>query len=391
MFHDPIRRGSLLVVVTGLVAMLLSISLVVMVRMRSQSARVQLVVRDAQARILLVGALQYLQETSRLGWGSTPAEEAFGWTDIRDGEPGPRGPSGPDGTIANLGWSAGGGYPAPGAAMRGETGCWQLPPYAVKLRRTPNPVRMDPADATDEAIAAVLKQPPPAKDDAYEATYKPMWDRAHTKNPFVGGWGALDPQPVHDTYAAFSVGDRRLRPETVGLGWFRIYRETPGEHNGIPDDAGGDWYDTMPLPGHGVFIVTVAEGATRGYRFWDSAGHDFLNGDAGRAFPGVSRLEPVTAQGSGDFADEETFRTLRLSERLLWYRVQWSAGTSAGFDAFALYRGNWQGQQLSGGNPQNDFGGLLTKNHSPGDVNRPYASCGAITLVQRLEREPPRW
>ena len=80
------RDGAVLIIVVGLSMVLLGLSVTFMMRMRSEAQETQIVVAEAQARLMLHAGLMYLQEASRLGWG----EETYGWTDIRDGGLGPR-------------------------------------------------------------------------------------------------------------------------------------------------------------------------------------------------------------------------------------------------------------------------------------------------------------
>jgi hypothetical protein len=101
---SSLRRGSVLIIIAGLCTILLTLSMTFLVKMRMESEESILLIRDAQARIMLVSALQYIQESSRLGWrdmskvatdpwgDGAPGFETFGWTDVRDGTIGPRGP-----------------------------------------------------------------------------------------------------------------------------------------------------------------------------------------------------------------------------------------------------------------------------------------------------------
>ncbi|MFT3766290.1 MAG: hypothetical protein QM820_12385 [Minicystis sp.] len=101
------RRGSILIIVSGLAAVLLVMSLTFLVRMRADGRESLLVLQEAQAHVMLQAALNYVQESSRLGWDvpesgdddlPAPAmpfvpdehEEAFGWNDVRDGSAGPK-------------------------------------------------------------------------------------------------------------------------------------------------------------------------------------------------------------------------------------------------------------------------------------------------------------
>lgn len=372
------RRGTVLILVAGIAALLLSLAFAFLARVRVDAESAQLVVRDAQSRIMLSAAIHYVQETARLGWGGgDPALEAYGWTDVRDGEAGPRGPwraGGPQ----RLGWTPGGGYPAPGGAMRGDAFCWDLPPYAVRSTTAPNPL-VPTATLRDPATinAYIGLQPRDTNFDAHKPHWQELFDQATAT-----GAGALDPQPVADTWTAYAEGRRRVRPESANLAWFRVYRERPEEHDG----DGSPWYDTMPCAGHGVFIITVGSSATRGFRFWNSAGNDFLGGETRSA--GFDRtLEPVTAEESGWF-DETSFRLARASDRLQWFRIEWTAAAGGGLDVRDTY---WR-PPASG---SIDYGrlltGLLTQTARGNDRNFSPSYGGSIAWIQRLEKEPPRW
>jgi hypothetical protein len=67
-------HGSILIIVAGLCSILLMLSMTFVFRMRSEAAESGIILQDAQARIMLVAAMQYVQESSRLGWaGASPA------------------------------------------------------------------------------------------------------------------------------------------------------------------------------------------------------------------------------------------------------------------------------------------------------------------------------
>jgi hypothetical protein len=111
------RDGSVLLIVLGLLAIVLAAVTAFLALMRADAEESGLLVGQARARIMLVAACQYLQETSRLGWSPLPADQlatdahgeilslqqSFGWTDVRDGSLGPRGPQ-PVPAAAAPGW-----------------------------------------------------------------------------------------------------------------------------------------------------------------------------------------------------------------------------------------------------------------------------------------------
>lgn len=385
------RRGTILVLVAGIAAMLLSLTVAFYLRVKGGAETARLVQADAQARIMLSAALMYLQETSRLGWGGDrahtgihdPAAEAFGWTDIRDGEPGPRGPTQPGGARPAL--YRPGAYPALGTAMRGDTFTWRRAPYAMSQQMAPNPVVIPARDASgtdlhdDRSISEnYIGKPKGSKN--YIRLYLPVWQAVldGIKEEGVANYSA---PPATENWDDFARGEQVARPESEGLAWFRIYREEPAEHDGIPNNADGDWYDVMPIAGHSVFVIAAGAGASRGYRFWDQS-TDWLGG-VRRSARWSAKIEPQTASSSGLF-DEQTFAAIRGAERILWFRAEWSAWTSAGFVPTESLEANISGH-----------GGLvtalLTRNaKAPWKNAYPFAG-GTFSFIQRLEREPPRW
>ncbi len=109
------RRGAVFLIVVGMCSLLLSLSIAFLVAMRRDGEESRLFNQGIQARAMVLAALQYLQEGSRIGWDrpETPeCEEAFGWIDVRDGSPGPRDRSG-----LPL-FDAGAGFPAIGGVAR---------------------------------------------------------------------------------------------------------------------------------------------------------------------------------------------------------------------------------------------------------------------------------
>jgi hypothetical protein len=387
MRHKPkSRHGSILVLVAGMSALLLALAVSVLASSRALNEPSVIVLQEAQNRITLGGALQFIQETSRMGWGNTPADQAFGWTDVRDGDIGPRGPRSAGGTISRLGWTPGGNFPAPGGVYRGDMFAWRLPPYAISLNATPNPFQLTASDQDQATWAPIVGASPVIREwndgsPTRSASAEPFWLRAVTEartngTPYIS-------QPVKNTWAEFAAGDKLPLPESVGRAWFRIYRETSSDCNG----DGSPWYDTVPFAGSGTFIVTVGAGGTRGYRFWDST-TDFLNGRT--SLPASSSsystpMDPVTAQSAGEFVTSDQFRFLRQSERIAWYRVQWTANSSAGLDPTIVQ----SAVRDPGGN--NQYQGILAQTERSNDLNTIPRFGGSIRWIQRLEQEPPVW
>ncbi|MBA3707308.1 MAG: hypothetical protein H0W83_00645 [Planctomycetes bacterium] len=441
-----------MVIVAGLCMILLTLAVTFLVKMRMDSQESIMLVRDAQARIMLVSALQYIQESSRLGWrdlskiitdpwgDGSPGYETYGWTDVRDGSIGPRGPryynptSAGDpkqDTLTQPTWWPGAGYPqdadgkfynaytyavgslpasgsrkwpCPGSAMRGDMYVEVQPRFAVRLQKVANPFYARSDEANSVEAKAFLDDPSYTTATSVGDLLKNIhfldgasvldgpYPNAPVKNgipgqtavswiPFMNQWrsegfGGLDPQPVSATLALAKIGDDTPRPTSANLGWFRIYRELPSDHDmdGIP------YFDHVPLEGHGVFIIACGGGATKGYRFWNAAD------------PGYSiDLEPVTAQNSGLFVDESMFREMRASERILWYRAEWTAasgGSANTVDHYNVEEGVMSGQFSTAGsysgNNQNSWGDTRLD-------NRRVSFFGSFKWIQRLERDPVKW
>lgn len=405
------RTGAVLILVVGMTAMLAALALVFLARMRADAEDSAVVGREVQARLMWHAALMYLQETSVIGWGPDvdppgaggriPGSMAFGWTDLRNGSLGPRGQrgspgvaTGPDGLPVPTWWQSGWGtyvpspldaqlpaegrrrWPCPGSAVRIGMGVPVRTPYAIQATLAPNPLLPLPAHGT-------------VGDAAWDATEwndgadRSEWPSAWTTTAYrisggnAGTPGALDPQPVSDTWAAFSSGLREgdalaMRPGTEG-GWFRIYREVLADH----DNDGSPAYDLVALhdpatpqyKNWNVFIIACGSGSTRGFRFWDLPA-----GDPRRA------LEPVTARESGHWTDQAIFETLRSSERIRWYRVEWTGHASGGLGLERDEREWLLSDQV------ND----RYANPAPTRTT-PNSKGGSFAWIQPLTSEPEKW
>ncbi len=245
------RHGSVLIVVTGLSALLATMALGFLLRMRSDAEEARLMTRELQARVMLAGALNYVQEGARLGWGG----ETFGWRDVRDGMPGPRGFLGDHAGTTLVGaldpitgfgpGGAGTGvYPAiRGRAARCPMQPMRRPPFAVLARLTPNPIPL--SGPGDPNLAAPWSQ--------------------------LISYQVPDPSPAGATRAEFVAGDRAPLPVAVPA-WFRCYRS---------DIA--------------TFVLTCGSGASQGFRSWSeavAAGQGGIFGDEA-AFAAVRADETV--------------------------------------------------------------------------------------------------
>lgn len=211
------RHGTILIIVAGISALLASLALAFLVRMRSDMQESQLFLAQTQARVMLGGALSYIGETARLGWDdpATPEhEEAYGWVDVRDGSVGPRDRTGRALYQAEIDPVLGKGerWPAIGSwTVCDSQHLWTRPPTAISPNVTPNPIQQDPSLQWRELI----------------------------------GFAKPGPQPQAPDWGTFIGGDDQAMTGTANPCWFRLYRRKPA-----------------------VFIITCGAGASGGFRTW---------------------------------------------------------------------------------------------------------------------------
>ncbi|HYE04088.1 MAG TPA: hypothetical protein VEL07_01095 [Planctomycetota bacterium] len=181
------RHGAVLIVVAGLAAVIAAMALAFLARMRADADDSAVLVREVQARLMLAAALQYVNESGRLGHG----EEAFGWRDVRSGLPGPRDLFGRKLYVGDDLTGIGGAFPAVGGVARCPVQRLIRPPYAIRQDLVPNPIALDPGRSWAELVN-------------------------HT---------VPTPQRSSDVYADFAAGDRRPVGGASGQAWFRVRRE----------------------------------------------------------------------------------------------------------------------------------------------------------------------
>ena len=453
---SKLQQGMLLIVVAQLMIVIIVMTLSFIVVMRKDGANSQLVSVEAQSRLMLHAGLMYIQEGSRLGWAYDPASPegqdaasthgwpaavgtAYGWTDTRDGSLGPRGPrpygqgNDSDDIPAPSWWQFGSSYkpfpldnelppirdrrfPCPGSAMRAAMPVLERAPYVTDGRYNYNPIRHgDPNDPNQWAL--------PRGTDFY-----PM--------------AALDPQPQANDWDNFASGEiipigqqgnvqqqslpenqYVLKSQSVGKAWFRVYRELLEDHdadgfaykygNSYLEEIGGransaftndnfPWkWDSVALfdPNYpqlknwNVFIITCGAGGTRGFRWWSLS-----TDDSRRA------LEPITAEESGYFRNEDEFRLLRKQETISWYRVEWSS-VIGGFADMRVYEAH-HGKKinLSAWRSTHGIADKDPLGTSPQDVEKGTGAIriplrnyiistqgGNFSFIQRLPSEPPNW
>lgn len=344
------RSGTVLIIVSALSALLVSLSLTFLARVRSDVEEGDLQIQLAQARVTLVAACQYIQEASRIGWDIKPGAvgsvdrppeaaqwtehlEAFGWIDVRDGALGPRittsasTPSNPSGSHPYDPADIDSGalrFPI-GKPQRFDLYVEEAPPYAISLRATYNPV----STVAPDNGRAYLRYP-----DPQPARGLNHW-AGTSADPAFGVSGA--------DFARWEEGDPRPRQATVGRTWFRLVREPTGA----------------------VFTITCGAGGTRGYRTWQ---------------------EVKDATDTDRFNNDEVyFNTLAASEVRLWYRVEWSPATTA-IDMNFLREHEEQTFRVGtptyrGNNPDNNYSGQQMAPNMG----------GTIQWIQRLRHEPEVW
>jgi hypothetical protein len=352
------RRGTVLIIVSGIAGLLSALTVVFLITVRSDLDDVTILVQEGQARLMLSSACSYIQEASRIGWdfpsaavspdGGTQSEycEAFGWIDVRDGELGPRVNTAPNAAIGysdntsppaktftspskvSLGThvsppdylQAGAGNFPIGVARRFPMYVMTQPPYAIQLTVDYNPVLQAPN--SDNGVS-YLRYPDP----------QPV-----TVNGYPG--------TVSDAnFASWCTGNRTPRENSYGMSWFRLVREPSGS----------------------VFTVTCGAGATMGYRTW----------------PEVQADGPAAMQLFNN--DQTLFNSLSDDEYRSWYRVEWSPATATTEMNYLL-----EGQEymfildthtmVSGGAINGYSGGEMAPNMG-----------GTIQWIQRLAMEPPYW
>jgi hypothetical protein len=315
LIHQSVTRsGTILIMVAGISALLASLALTFLVRMREDVISSHQIMREVQARIMLAAACNYIMETSRMGWdhplfedglpsnynGTVPGNpinaddqlhrEGFGWVDVRDGQIGPKDEKGYLMSEPRIGQI----NPATGRprgagigsslkviewidlmlsedqrpAVRCPMYVMKRPPFAVKPIVSPNPVLTTGANE-----------------------FKPY------TNLWLGGaddpWRHLDPQPVvslnrdiKDFRREYAIGDKAPDSRYSNDAWFRVWRAGPA-----------------------LFVVTCGAGKTQGFKTWDEV-----------------KKEQAQPQF---FNDPAYFQTLLGDENYLFYLVEWSPYVSA--------------------------------------------------------------
>jgi hypothetical protein len=343
------RRGSLLIIVSGFTALLAALALAFISRMRADASDMAWVVRETQARIMLVSACNYIQEASRLGWDdpSTPEhEEGFGWIDVRDGKLGPK-------PIAT-GTDDDSRFPI-GRSARFPLYVMTRPPFAIQPQMVYNPLRTpfsdEPVDESNPQYGMpflVAPDPQPVVDNGWSPS-----NQGATVSP--------------SNWATFAAGNRNPVMGTSQQAWFRVYRNGPAD-----------------------FVVTCGGAGTLGFRDWAE----------------------VTAAGEGDrFAnDPEVFYSQEALEVRLWYRVQWSAAVAAptrnhqvsSWSIMDDQKDQDKGTAIDDGSSNATDSARYADNYVTRPINIGHTipwDCqmfganpvGTITMIMRLRNPPTHW
>lgn len=360
------RHGTILIIVAGISALLASMSLVFLARMRSDVDETWQFIQEAQARLMLSAACCYLQEASRLGYdfsatqGTNFHPEGYGWIDVRDGAVGPKAAAIPATddvrtffhTVASptaivpsratttytYQKNEDGFFPI-GASRRFDMFMKTIPPFAIRLDAAPNPI--DPTNGIP-----YLSRPDPLP------VVPESWN-----------WS----NPTAADFAEFERGDPRPIQHSTGRAWFRLHRCGPGHPRS--DYAA---YNAA------TFIVTVGAGGTGGFRFYGT--------------PPSGYPREMSAADEQQFASAADFAALQAAELRQWYLVEWSPAVSSQYMFNVIHH---RGPKLdaNGENFAITQYAQFTQNYQRYSHSQAKQKNfgGTIRLVQRLLKEPPEW
>lgn len=336
MLNNKNRSGTILIIVSGLCALMASLSIAFIVRMKSDAEESRLVMADAQARIMLVAGLNYIQEASRLGWDdlNTPMhEESYGWIDVRDGLLGPKTSSANPNTGVLPVRKPEMGPPSKnfpiGSAGRFPMFMWERPPCAVQLTNSYNPMPQDSSHADFGLPYLRYPDPQPIINNAWEKNGPPS-----NVNDSNFGNPTLRTSTNLDTYLH---GDPRPRTNSLGMSWFRVYRKGPA-----------------------TFIITCGAGGSGGHRSW--------------ATMSVDDKEPFGG-------DQTLWENLRAEEIIMWFEAEWNPAVGG-----ATY-------QCIDNEQHPDHYQWRPFNTTHEGQSQPHARnmVGTFRYIQRLRDEPDNW
>jgi len=264
------RSGTILIIVAGISALLASLTVTFLARMRADAEEMQAVVRETQARIMLMSACNWIQEASRIGWtppdnNPTGNKETFGWIDVRDNKLGPK--------FAANNVDDPSRFPLR-SFKRFPMFVMERPPYALQLTASYNPIRTPHSPEPVEFSQAEFGMPYLRYPDPLPAVDN-NWNRSAPAGVSVNATG----------FNEWERGDKTARSTSLDMSWFRVWRESGA-----------------------TFVVTCGAGGSKGFRSWID----------------------MTPNEQAEFNNDQSFfENLRNSEVRLWYRVEWSAAVMA--------------------------------------------------------------
>ena len=347
------RSGTILIIVAGISALLASLALTFLVRNQNEANESNAFVQKAQARIMLVAACSYIQESSRIGWDAKNNQssvhlETYGWIDVRDGFLGPKpfseSPASPIPTTAirptpyllsgsgkdsreQANRTLSSGIPI-GEPKRFPMYALKQPPYAIQSRVGYN--RINQNSASPDYLQSYLRYPDP----------QPVTDNNWKQDQNSPGGTVLS-----TNFASWETGDATPRHQSLGLSWFRLLREPNGS----------------------TFLVTCGAGNTMGYRNWSEIQND------------------PNPEGRTMFPSAEVFRLYIQCETRLWYRVEWSPAIMAIDNHLLWHHGGTDDHYEQF--PMN----LSVRNGDPWGQLVHHNMGGTIPMIERLRTEPANW
>lgn len=329
----PSRSATILIIVAGLSALLASLALTFMVRMRSDVEESRLIVQEAQAQIMLTAGCNFIMEKSRLGWDPVTIEgevhsnihrEGFGWVDVRTGQVGPRDESG---KLIGL----------PAADSATNPAAENIPEDWINLAKahSERPAKRCPM--------FVMLRPP----YAVMPTVASNPITAHGDDPFLPYLSRPDPQPVIESgnMIAYAQGDTRPDMARQASAWFRVWRAGPA-----------------------TFVVTAGAGDTSGFRNWDE----------------VRREGQMDLFGGDGDQGKSMFYFLQQQEVRKWYLVEWSPYVAS--SDYQNLENEWEGKRV-----ETFLQRPINTSQETRSQGRMVNPVGTIRLIQRLLNEPDEW
>jgi len=330
------RQGTILIIVAGMSALIASLSLTFLVRMRADADESRQVIADVQARIMLVAGCNYIQEASRMGWEVGPGErETFGWVDVRDGLEGPKTRSADPNTGRTPAVRPEDGprsvnFPV-GTSARFPMWVWNRTPYAIAADAVFNPIEREPT--SPDFAMPYLRHPDP---QPVVVNYWTPGGAGSAVNDQNFDRGLIDPT------SDYVHGDPQPRMNSTAMAWFRVHRSGPAR-----------------------FIITCGAGATQGFRRWTD-------------------MSLTDRQQFGN--DESLWHDLRNQEVIMWYEVEWSPAVGGATYQCIDNEQRPDHYQWRPFNPvhENYPGGHQSQTHARNMV-------GTFRYIQRLRHEPGAW